>query len=424
MSKPTICVVGMGYIGLPTAIIFANKGFHVVGCDINPKVVEAIRTKKPLIHEPGLLERLAKAVDSGNLTTDVRPKPSDVFIIAVPTPVHHDTIKPDLTYVISATKSILPLLAKGNMVILESTVPPGTTESVVGELIRSKGLIPGSDVDVAHAPEKAIPGKVFFELENNDRVVGGLDERSAQRAENLYRNMTKGRLMRTDATTAEMVKLMENTYRDVNIALANEFALLGEKLGVDIWKVIEYANHHPRVNVHQPGPGVGGHCIAVDPWFLVDAAPDIMRLVRMAREINDGMPSHTVQRIKHILASNKVEKAKVTLLGLAFKANIDDIRESPSITICQLLQKEGIDYSVFDPKVQGGLVPGQARDLSDALQGSDLIVLLVAHDEFNNIDPMKIAPLLRHKVILDMKNVVDKESYKEAGFETHLLGCN
>lgn len=422
MDKPTICVIGLGYIGLPTSIVFANQGFTVRGCDLNRRTIEAINNGLSLIEEPELNERLIKAVRSGNLKAFDRPVTSDIYIIAVPTPINHETKAADLSYVDSATRSIVPFLKKGDTVILESTVPPGTTRDLVGRIIQESGLLVGRDIGIAHAPEKAIPGKLFYELEHNDRIVGGVDAESTEKAYRLYAFMTKGNLIKTDATTAEMVKLVENTYRDVNIALANEFALLAERLNLNIWKVIEYANHHPRVAVHQPGPGVGGHCIAVDPWFLVEAAPDLMKMVRTAREINDNMPHHTVNRIENIIKEHNISNPRVTVLGLTFKPNIDDFRESPSITICNQLLKDGFEVVAYDPWIKKDLVKGQVQNLEEALIGSDLLILLVAHDMFKQIDSESIARQMRHRLLLDTKNCVDHDHFKKAGFEMHLLG--
>lgn len=424
MDKPTICVIGMGYIGLPTSIIFANQGFTVRGCDIKKEIVGAINDGKPIIEEPELEERLKTAVSSGNLHAFDKPTPSDIYIIAVPTPVNHVTNEADLRYVESATRSILPYLKKNNLVILESTVPPGTTRDLVKRIILEAGLFADNDIQVAHAPEKAIPGKLFYELEHNDRIVGGVDANSTESAYQLYLHMTKGQLSKTDATTAEMVKLVENTYRDVNIALANEFALLAERLDLNIWNVIEYANHHPRVNVHTPGPGVGGHCIAVDPWFLVAAAPDIMKLVRTAREINDSMPKHTANRVMNIIKERHIVDPKVSVLGLTYKANVDDFRESPSIEICELLDKEGVEVLAHDPCVTHNHVKGQCQKVEEAMKDSDLMLLLVAHDQYKKIDPRSVAGLMRHPILMDTKNCIDCEAYKKAGFETHLLGGN
>ena len=420
MNKPSICVVGLGYIGLPTAIIFANQGFPVNGFDINPKAVDAINRKKPIIEEPDLLERLTRAVDSGFLKAFGRPVPSDVYIISVPTPVDHHSKRPDLKYVISALGSIKPILKAGDLVVLESTVPPGTVQEVLAKELVELGFIPGKDIFIAHAPEKAIPGKLFYELEHNDRVIGGLDPESTNRTAKLYAHLTKGKLIKTDATTAEMVKLVENTYRDVNIALANEFAMLSEKLGIDVWKIIEYANHHPRVNVHLPGPGVGGHCIAVDPWFLVDKDPKIMKLVKLAREVNDSMPNYTVQRVERMFKG--VAKVKVAVLGLTFKANIDDYRESPSIVVCDILRQRGFHFAAYDPFVTHQIIPEQVQDLDDAVRESDVLLILVGHDKFKLIEPEKIGAIMRTKKVLDTKNSVDLSSYDAAGFETHLLG--
>ena len=422
MYRPSICVIGLGYIGLPTSIIFANLGFKVSGCDINDKTVEAVNRKTPVIEEPELKERLTKAIDSGNLKAYDRPMASDVYIISVPTPVHHGTNESDLRFVVSATKSILLLLKKGDLIVLESTVPPGTTKDVIGSLIKSVGLVAGQDISLAHAPEKAIPGKLFFELEHNDRIVGGIDELSTDKVYEIYRHMTTGHVQKTDCTTAEMVKLMENTYRDVNIALANEFAKLSEYLGINVWEVIEHANHHPRVNVHQPGPGVGGHCIAVDPWFLVNIAPEIMNIVRMARETNDSMPSFTVNKVMDIIGELGVKEPKVAVLGLAFKANIDDMRESPSVTVCNIMEKEGVRYSAYDPWIKENKIKGQVQSLEEAVQDSDVVLYLVNHDVFRSYSAEGLGRLMRSKVMLDTKNIIDSDSYRSAGFSTHLLG--
>lgn len=422
MSKPTICVIGMGYIGLPTSIIFANRGYRVYGCDINDDIVKNVNNKVSRLEEPELKERLKNAVDSGLLTAYNKPVVSDVYIIAVPTPVNNNTKATNLEFVRSAVLSILDILKKGDTIILESTIPPGTTRDVVAIMIKSTGLVPGRDVLLAHAPEKAIPGRLFFELEHNDRVVGGIDEQSTDRVFDLYSQMTSGQLIKTDCTTAEMVKLMENTYRDVNIALANEFAKLCETLGINVWSVIEYANHHPRVKVHQPGPGVGGHCIAVDPWFLVNAAPDIMKLVRLARETNDGMPAFTVSKLKGILTDSKVGDPKVAVLGLTFKANIDDVRESPSVTVCNILAEEGIRYAAYDPWVKEDLVRGQTQSLEEAVRDSDIILFLVNHDRFRSCEPEKLGKIMRNKIVLDTKNGIEREAFEKAGFRTYLLG--
>jgi len=422
MNGPSICVIGLGYIGLPTSIIFASHGYKVSGCDINQSIVEAINNKKPIIEEKEIKERLEKAVDSGNLVASTKPVASDIYIIAVPTPVNHTTKETDLTYVISGTKSILPLIKKGDLIILESTVPPGTTRDIIGKLILSTGLKLGSDIGLAHAPEKAIPGKLFFELEHNDRVIGGIDQNSTERTYDLYKKMTSGELIRTDCTTAEMVKLVENTYRDVNIALANEFAVLSESLGINVWEVIEYANHHPRVNVHKPGPGVGGHCIAVDPWFLVNVAPDIAKLIKLARTINDGMPEFTVGKVKKIIQSLEISNPKIAVLGLTFKANIDDVRESPSKTVCEFLTKSGISYSAYDPWVKTNIVDGQTQSLEEAVHNSDLLLILVDHEKFKSCEPETLGKMMRNKIVLDTKNGIDLDAFEKAGFATYLLG--
>src|SRR6266568_3637084 len=293
----TICLLGLGYIGLPTGSIFALAGKDVIGVDPSPRVQAALRSGLASFDEPELQTLVTAAINSRRLRVQTRPEAADAFIIAVPTPLDPVTNRADLRFVRQAARDIVPLLRRGNLVILESTVPPGTTRDVLAPILAESGLVPGQDVFVAHCPERVLPGRILVELEQNDRLTGGLTPGCAERAADLYQTFVKGAIMRTDATTAEMVKVMENTFRDVNVALANEFALVAERIGVDVWEAIRLANHHPRVNVLRPGPGVGGHCIAVDPWFLVESAPEATRLIRAAREVNDAMPEHVVARL-------------------------------------------------------------------------------------------------------------------------------
>jgi len=279
----TICLLGLGYIGLPTGSMFALAGKDVIGVDPSPRVQAALQDGQASIDEPELQTLVAAAINSGRLRVQTRPAPADAFIIAVPTPLDPLTNRADLSYVERAAREIAPLLRRGNLVVLESTVPPGTTRDLLAPILAESGLRPGLDVFIAHCPERVLPGRILVELEQNDRLAGGLTPACAERAADLYTAFVKGQIMRTDATTAEMVKVMENTFRDVNVALANEFALIAERVGVDVWEAIRLANHHPRVNVLRPGPGVGGHCIAVDPWFLVGAASDAVRVIPSSR---------------------------------------------------------------------------------------------------------------------------------------------
>ena len=322
-----ICVLGLGYIGLPTAAVFATHGFQVAGVDVVAQVVETLNNGDVHIHEPGLKTLVQAALKSGNLRVACQPEPADAFIIAVPTPITADK-RADLRYVEAAARAIVPCLQPGNLVILESTVPPRTTQDVLAPILSQSGLHPGRDLLVAHSPERVLPGRILAELVNNDRVIGGLTPEAAEATRALYAGFVQGEIHLTDATTAEMVKLMGNTCRDVNIALANEFALVAESVGVNVWQAIEIANRHPRVDILRPGPGVGGHCIAVDPWFLVQAAPGPAQLIAAARRLNDRLPQYVADQVRTILAG--AEHPQIAALGLAYKADVDDVRESPA----------------------------------------------------------------------------------------------
>ena len=340
----SICVIGLGYIGLPTASMLASKGFSVCGVDINPEIVEIINKGDIHIEEPGLQSLVKTVVDSGALKAYTAPQASDVYIIAVPTPVRSDK-KASLDYVEAAAKSILNLLKPGNLVILESTSPPDTTKGFLVPILEKSNLEIGEELFVAYCPEKVLPGRIITELVENQRIVGGINEKSAQMAKEVYQSFVEGEIYLTDTVTAEMVKIMENTYRDVNIAFANELAKISHKMGINAWEVISLANLHPRVNIHTPGPGVGGHCISVDPWFIVEKNPALALLINQGRHINDSMPEFTynliTEQVKHI------PNAKITVLGLTYKPDIDDIRESPAIEIPNTLCILGCKYLYF-----------------------------------------------------------------------------
>ncbi len=418
MTK-SICVVGLGYIGLPTAVMFANHGIKVHGVDVNPAAVKSIQEKKLHIEENGLQERLNKAVDEGFLTASTTPQEADVFIVAVPSPINPDNTA-NLEYVRQATASIVPYVKKGNLVILESTVPPKTVEHVMlPELIKAN-LEFGVDLFVAHSPERVIPGRIFEELVNNDRIVGGIDEKSSQMTKELYQTFVNGTIHLTDATTAELVKVMENTYRDVNIAFANELAKMAEKLDVNIWEAIKFANYHPRVNVHFPGPGVGGHCIAVDPWFLVELGGEQAQIIHMSRNTNDSMPRFTAQKTQAILNENKIAGGKVAVLGLAFKGNVDDMRESPSTIVIDELQNLGLDVISYDPHIKENKHATQTQSLEEATKDADIIVVLTDHNEFKAYNAADIT--VKTKIVFDTKNCLNREKWQEAGFQFHLLG--
>ena len=391
-----ICVVGLGYIGLPTASLLGTKGYKVVGVDVHQKVVDTINEGKAHIEEPDLDILLKSAVQSGNLSASLVPETADIFIIAVPTPFK-DGHQPDLQYVQQATQSIAPYVQRGNLVILESTSPVGTTLDIVTEGLKASGLRVGEDIFVAHCPERVLPGRILTELVENDRIVGGINEASTQAAADFYAEFVRGEVLQTDASTAEMTKLVENTFRDVNIAFANELSVICDSLNVNVWDVIALANRHPRVNILQPGPGVGGHCIAVDPWFIVARSPETARLTRTAREINDAKPDWVVDRV--VAKAKKYREPVIACLGITFKADVGDLRESPALYIARRLRDEKIGrVIVCEPNVS--VVNGfETAPLQDAIAQADIIALLVDHRAFRKLR----AADLKEKVVIDTR---------------------
>lgn len=395
----TVCVLGLGYIGLPAAALISSKGLRVIGVDINPEIVNELSAGRAHFEEPDLEGLVIRAVSSGLLTAQLTPSPADVYVIAVPTPINEDKTC-DLRAVIGATESLLDSIRPGSLIILESTVPPGTTEEVVLPILERSGLKAGRDFSLAFCPERVLPGRIISELVTNDRVIGGLDPVSAQRAADFYRVFVRGGLYLTDLKTAETVKLVENSFRDVNIAFANEISLLSDRLGIDVWEVIALANKHPRVNILNPGPGVGGHCIAVDPWFLVEKMPDLAELIATARRRNDAMPDHIVRKVESVVTP----PAKVACLGAAYKANVGDIRESPAIEVIRKLKRRGYDVLVSDPHVSDlgevALVPAEA-----ALAEAECVVLLVDHSEFKTIEFQSLKARLGEDRVIDTRGI-------------------
>jgi len=419
MINTRICVIGLGYIGLPTSAMFATHGCQVIGVDINEKIVDALNKGEITIEEPYLDIMVQAAVRSGHLKAYTEPQEADAFIIAVPTPITEDK-KADMSCVISAAEMIVPYLRKGNIVILESTSPVGTTEDLLVPILEKSGLKIGEELYVGHSPERVLPGKILWELVNNNRIVGGINQKSAEKIRDLYKIFVNGEIYLTTASTAEMCKTMENTYRDVNIALANELAKICEKVGINVWEVINLCNKHPRVNLHQPGPGVGGHCLAVDPWFIVEKTPDLAKIIALSRETNDSMPQYVLAKIDDILKDIEGIK-KVTILGITYKPNIDDIRESPIIKLIELLD-ERIDYeiSVYDPYMKAHKY--QAKDIVTASENSDLIVLAVNHDDFNNLPLQDMSRVMRNKNFFDTRNFCNRHDIENKGFKYFLLG--
>ncbi len=402
-----VCVIGLGYIGLPTATLIANNGFKVYGMDPVERVVETVNRGEIHIVEPGLAAYVKKAVSSGNLHADVKPHEADVFILAVPTPFKGDK-EPDLSFVESATREIAPYVKERNLIILESTSPVGTTEKVRDWLFEERVDLVGKSVYFAHCPERVLPGKIVEELPHNDRIIGGIDAESTKKTVEFYSHFVTGALLSTDARTAEMAKLTENSFRDVNIAFANELSIICDKLGIDVWELIRLANRHPRVNILQPGPGVGGHCIAVDPWFIVDSAPRDARLIRVAREVNDSKPHVVMEKVYD--AVRATAHPKVACLGLAFKPDIDDLRESPSLQIAEKLAAGSLDeLLVVEPNVHE--LPSSLADkknvrlvsLEDAMREANIVLLLVDHKEFKAMD----RALLKGKTVIDTRGIFD-----------------
>ena len=384
MQSKTVCIMGLGYIGLPTAALLANRKYHVHGVDVVQSTVDTINQGKIHIVEPDLDTFVRSAVNSGNLIADTKPKEADIFIIAVPTPFHEGFV-PNIDYVVSATESIAPYIQEGNIVILESTSPVGTTEKIA-EVLEAKG-VNISRIHIAHCPERVLPGQIMRELVENDRIVGGLNELATEETATFYKTFVSGKILQTDAKTAEMAKLTENSYRDVNIAFANELSILSDKFGIDVWELISLANRHPRVNILQPGAGVGGHCIAVDPWFIVHAGGEDAKIIRTAREVNTYKTEWSIEKIKNAaLAFEKEngEKAKIACMGLAFKPNIDDIRESPALYVTRRLMADGLSVLPVEPNLKTMDDFDMVND-EEAITAADIIVFLVAHDEFKGI---------------------------------------
>ena len=393
-TKQKVSVIGLGYIGLPTAALIARGGAQVVGVDVSAHVVETVNSGRVHIEEVDLDGLVQGVVARGNLRASLEVEESDVFIIAVPTPVAEDRA-PDISYVLKAARTIAPVLKAGDTVILESTSPVGTTEAmrdVIGTM-RPDLKMPGKgvqgDIAIAYCPERVLPGRILVELIDNDRCIGGITPRCARKALGFYRQFVRGACITTTARAAEMVKLVENSFRDVNIAFANELSVIAENMDIDVWEVIRLANRHPRVNILSPGPGVGGHCIAVDPWFIIHGAPDETPLIRTARWVNDGKVDHVLGKAGALIEANP--DAKVACLGLAFKANIDDFRESPANKVAlALAQKFGARIRIVEPYAQT-LPPAydglgaSLIDVDDAIESCDLFIVLVDHDVFKSI---------------------------------------
>jgi UDP-N-acetyl-D-mannosaminuronic acid dehydrogenase len=392
-SNPRVCVIGLGYIGLPTAAVLASRGHTVHGVEVDARAAHIINSGRAHIVEPELDLLVRAAVETRRLAAHPEPAPADIFVLCVPTPVGDDHT-PDLSYVERAARSIGPVLRPGNLVILESTSPPGTTDALAAQVARDTGLGAGQ-LFFAHAPERVLPGHILREVVQNDRIVGGVDRASGELCAAFYRSFVSGEVFVTSARMAETVKLVENAYRDVNIAFANELSMLADQLSLDVWDLIRLANRHPRVDILTPGPGVGGHCIAVDPWFLVHAAPERTSLIRQARATNSAKPAWVVECVQR--RAEGLKRARIACLGLAYKPDIDDLRESPALDVVRRLAALGeYDLRVVEPHLERH--PELALwALEEALDGADIVLFLVAHRAFERIPK----PLLAEKIIID-----------------------
>jgi UDP-N-acetyl-D-mannosaminuronic acid dehydrogenase len=415
MEFNTVSVIGLGYIGLPTAAVIASRGINVIGVEINQAAVDIINRGEIHIVEPDLDIVVKSVVSTGYLRATTQVEKADVFMIAVPTPFKHtenDEHKPDLSYIESAAKAIAPVLEKGNLVILESTSPVGTTEKLAGWLKQARPDLSfpqdvgdNADINVAHCPERVLPGYVLQELVSNDRVIGGISAVCSEKAAGLYKTFVRGECIITNARTAEMAKLTENSFRDVNIAFANELSTICDKLNINVWELTKLANRHPRVNILNSGPGVGGHCIAVDPWFIVDSCPEQALLIKQARLTNDAKPHYVIKQIRE--AADQFKRPVIACLGLAFKADIDDLRESPALQIVTALSEDNIgDIIAVEPNIKSlpkhleGKI--ELASLQEALARANVVVVLVDHKEFKSADKTAFAK----KVVIDTRGIL------------------
>ena len=423
MRFQTICVLGLGYIGLPTASTFANSGLKVTGVDVNERIVTGLRLGELHIEEPGLRTLVQSALASGNLRIAAQPEPADAFLIAVPTPVRFDK-RADLSAVVAAAEVDRPTSAPARTWWCSNRPPRRARRSTSSPRSSSaRGCAPASISTWPTHPNACLPGQILRELVENARVIGGFDRASAEAGRDLYATFVRGEIVLTDATTAEMVKLMENTYRDVNIAAANEFARLADRFGVDVWEAIALANRHPRVEILRPGPGVGGHCISVDPWFLVESAPELTALIRQARLVNDAQPAFAAGLIERALGG--LRGRSIAALGLAYKPDVDDLRESPAIEVARLLAQGGARVTTFEPFAPETVVPGceAAASLEAALKGADAVVLLADHRAFIDLDPAHAAAAMPGRVAVDTRGRWDRARWTAAGFHLYVLGA-
>ncbi len=397
-----ICIVGQGYIGLPTAALFAKNGCEVLGVDVNEEIVNKLNQGIAHIEEPGITEAIKNAVEKGHYHASLKPEEANTFIITVPTPYVKEDLSCDLSYVISACNSILPVLNKGNVVIIESTIAPMSTDEVIKPIFENEGYVIGEDLFLAHCPERVLPGQIMEELVNNNRIVGGITPECTRKAADVYRTFVKGEIIETEAKTAELSKCMENTFRDVNIALANELAKICAEIGVNALDVIEMANKHPRVNLHSPGPGVGGHCLAIDPYFIYAKAPETAKIIKLARDTNNSMPGFVIENTGKILSKIDPDAHKISVFGVSYKGNTDDARESPAFEIIAGLKSAGYEIDIHDPHFDNP----DYKDFDEATKDSSLILILTDHNQFKDLDYETINKNMKTKIIFDTKNII------------------
>ncbi len=400
-----LCVLGLGYIGLPTAAMLASHGYAITGVDIENELLLKLAAGDIYIEEPELDITVKKLMAEGGIKLSPVPVPADAYIIAVPTPCQEDK-SCDLTYVLAAVESILPVAATGNVIIIESTVPPHTCDRIIKPVLEAAGFKVGADIHLAYCPERVLPGNIMQELTANNRIIGGCTRRCASRAAEIFKSFVNGQILLTDAKTAEMTKLLENSFRDVNIALANEITQICHHLGINALEVIRLANQHPRVNVLDPGPGVGGHCLAVDPYFIIEKAPALSKIIAQARQTNSGMPQYIAGKVKKLL--NGVDKARIAVFGISYKGNVSDLRESPALAIIEDLVSAGYRIAIYDPYVYAD---NHAADLQRAVENADMILILADHQEFKSLDYDALAKQMRTPLVFDTKNVINCNEY-------------
>ncbi|WP_415952699.1 nucleotide sugar dehydrogenase [Methanobrevibacter woesei] len=394
-----ICIVGQGYIGLPTAALFTRSDCEVVGVDVNEEIINNLNKGKIHIEEPGIAEIIKNAIDNNRYHASLTPEKADAFIITVPTPYIAENYSCDLSYVIEACNEILPFIEKGNTVIVESTIAPMSTDDVIKPIFEKADYTIGKDLYLAHCPERVLPGKIIEELIHNDRIIGGITPECSKKASEVYGQFVEGELMLTEAKTAELSKCMENTYRDVNIALANELAKICAEIGVNALDVIKMANKHPRVNLHSPGPGVGGHCLAIDPYFIYAKAPETAKIIKLARDTNNSMPQFVYENVCKI-----IPEGKISIFGVSYKGNTGDDRESPAYEIIALLENKGYEIAIYEPHIERD----NFVDFNEAIEGSNLILILADHNEFKEMDYESIKDKMETSIIFDTKNILEE----------------